>query len=84
MPKAPKPKLPSIAIEDKSDKLSLSLPAGLHIQLEQFSEFFVAETGQKPSSLNCVIVGVITGYMDSHRHFQKWRKTKGRGAASAA
>lgn len=84
MPKPPKAKLPPIAVEDKSEKLALALPSGLHTQLEQFSEFFVAETGQKPTSMNAVIVGVIAGYMDSHRGFQKWRKTKVRGAGSAA
>ncbi len=84
MPKPPKAKLPPIAVEDKSEKFALALPAGLHKQLEDFSEFFVAESGQKPSSLNAVIVGVITGYMDSHRGFQKWSKTKGRETGSAA
>jgi len=72
MPRAPKAKLPPIAVEDKSEKLALALPSGLHTQLEQFSEFFVAETGQKPTSMNAVIVGVISEYMDSHRDFQKW------------
>lgn len=84
MPKLPKTKLPPIAVEDKSEKFALALPAGLHKQLEQFSEFFVAESGQKPSSLNAVIVGVITGYIDSHRSFQKWSKVKGRGTGSTA
>ena len=84
MPKPPKANLPPIAVEDKSEKLALSLPSGLHNQLEQFSEFFVTETGQKPTSLNAVIVGVIAGYMDSHRGFQKWRKTQVHGTSSTA
>ena len=84
MPKPLKAKLPPIAVEDKSEKLVLSLPSGLHNQLEQFSEFFVTETGQKPTSLNAVIVGVIAGYMDSHRGFQKWRKTQVHGTSTTA
>lgn len=84
MPKPAKPKLPPIAVEDKAEKISLSLSAALHQELELFSEFFVAETGQKPSSLNAVIVGVITGYLEGHRGFQKWRKSQSRGSRSGA
>ena len=84
MPNPAKPKLPPIAVEDKAEKISLSLSAGLHKELEQFSDFFLAETGQKPSSLNAVIVGVITRYLDDNRGFQKWRKNQPRSARGSA
>ncbi len=76
MPRA-KPKLPSIAVEDHSEKISLSLPLNLRHDIDRFGEFFAAETGQKPISFNAVVVGVIAGYLDSHGGFKKWLKANG-------
>jgi hypothetical protein len=76
MPRA-KPKLPPIAVEDRSEKISLSLPLDLRHDIARFGEFFAAETGQKPTSFNAVVVGVIAGYLDSHDGFKKWLKANG-------
>jgi hypothetical protein len=83
----PKQKLPPIAVEDKSEKISVSLSDALLGEIRQFSEFFAQQSGQKPSSLNAVIVGVLAGYLQEHRDFQRWRKGSGveiNGAAGAA
>jgi hypothetical protein len=74
MPRARKPNLPPIAVEDRSEKLSISLPAGLRSELERFGEFFAAETGQKPLSFNALIIGVIAGYLEDHIGFRRWQR----------
>jgi hypothetical protein len=76
MPRA-KPRLPPIAVEDRSEKISLSLPLDLRHDIDRFGEFFAAESGQKPTSFNAVVVGVIAGYLENHRSFKKWLKTNG-------
>ncbi len=73
MPRA-KPRLPPIAVEDHSEKISLSLPLDLRHDIDRFGEFFAAESGQKPTSFNAVVVGVIAGYLENHRGFKKWLK----------
>ena len=76
MPRA-KLKLPPIAVEDHSEKISLSLPVDLRHDIDRFGEYFAQETGQKPTSFNAVVVGVIAGYLASHGGFKKWLKTNG-------
>jgi hypothetical protein len=75
MARAMKPKLPPIAVEDRSEKISLSIPVGLRNDIDRFGEFFAEESGQKPTSFNAVIVGVIAGYLESHSGFKKWLKS---------
>ena len=75
MARATKQKLPPIAVEDRSEKISLSIPLDLRNDIDRFGEFFAQESGQKPTSLNAVIVGVLAGYLDSHRDFRKWLKS---------
>jgi hypothetical protein len=77
MPRA-KLKLPPIAVEDRSEKISLSLPQDLRHDIDRFGEFFAQESGQKPTSFNAVVVGVIAGYLASHGGFKKWLKVNGR------
>jgi len=76
MPRA-KPKLPPIAVEDRSEKISLSLPMDLRHDIDRFGVYFAQESGQKPTSFNAVVVGVIAGYLENHRSFRKWLKTNG-------
>ena len=74
MARKPKQNLPPIAVEDHSEKLSISFPAELRSELERFGEFFVAETGQKPLSFNALVVGVIAGYLEDHIGFRRWQR----------
>lgn len=76
MPRA-KSRLPPIAVEDRSEKISLCFPLHLRHDIDRFGEFFAAQTGQKPISFNAVVVGVIAGYLDSHDGFKKWMKVNG-------
>jgi len=76
MPRA-KLKLPPIAVEDRSEKISLSLPLDLRHDIDRFGEFFAQESGQKPTSFNAVVVGVIAGYLAGHGGFKKWLKANG-------
>jgi hypothetical protein len=71
-------KLPPIAVEEKPEKLSLSLPTELKRAMEQFSAFFAETTGQVPTSFNAVIVGILTGYLQDHSGYQKWLKFRAR------
>jgi hypothetical protein len=82
MPRA-KSKLPPIAVEDHSEKISLSLPQDLRHDIDRFGVYFSQESGQKPTSFNAVVVGVIAGYLESHGGSKKWRKTNGNTTRSA-
>ena len=82
MPRA-KLKLPPIAVEDHSEKISLSLPLDLRHDIDRFGEFFAQESGQKPTSFNAVVVGVIAGYLASHGGFKKWLKVHGSATCGA-
>jgi hypothetical protein len=74
MKKVKTPKLPPIEVEEKPEKLSLSLPTELKRAMEQFSAFFAETTGQVPTSFNAVIVGILAGYLQDHGGYQKWLK----------
>jgi hypothetical protein len=39
--------------------------------------YFAQESGQKPTSFNAVVVGVIADYLGSHGRFKKWLKANG-------
>jgi hypothetical protein len=82
MKKARVTKLPPIAVEEKPEKLSLSLSIELKRSMEQFSAFFAESTGQTPTSFNAVVVGILTGYLTDHSAFQKWLKARGRNTGS--
>ena len=76
MPRA-KLKLPPIAVEDHSEKISLSLPQDLRHDIDRFGVYFAQQSGQKPTSFNAVVVGVIAGYLARHGGFKKWLKSTG-------
>ena len=68
--------LPPIAVNERPEKLALSVPTDLKVSMETFSEFFTSTTGATPTSLNAVIVGILTAYLDQHAGYQKWLKSK--------
>jgi hypothetical protein len=70
-------RLPPIAVEDRSEKISLSLPQELRQDIDRFGVYFAQQSGQKPTSFNAVVVGVIAGYIESHAGFRKWLKANG-------
>ena len=76
MPRS-KCKLPPIAVEDRSEKISLSLPQELRQDIDRFGVYFAQQSGQKSTSFNAVVVGVIAGYIESHAGFRKWLKANG-------
>ena len=82
MPRA-KLNLPPIAVEDHSEKISLSLPQDLRHDIDRFGVYFAQQSGQKPTSFNAVVVGVIAGYLGSHGGFKKWLKASGSTPRSA-
>jgi hypothetical protein len=81
MRKPAKPKLPPIAVDDRTEKLSITVPIGLKRDMEQFGAFFTDTTGHRPTSFNAVAVGIMVGYLNSHTSFQKWLKAQGRAFA---
>lgn len=78
------PELPPIAVEERPEKLSLSLPQELKASMEQFGQFFAQASGQTPTSFNAVVVGILTGYLESHGGYQKWLKGRARGITTAS
>jgi hypothetical protein len=70
--------LPPIAVEERPEKLSLTLTVALKRSVEEFSEYFEDTTGSVPSSFNAVLVGILTGYLEEHGGFQKWLKSRSR------
>ena len=81
MRKAVSAKLPPIAVDDRTEKLSITVPVGVKREMEQFAAFFTETTGQTPSSFNAVAVGILAGYLQGHGGFQRWRKAQGTAAA---
>ena len=74
--------LPPIAVEERPEKLALQLSQGLKRTLESFSEYFTSTTGTTPTSLNAVIVGILTGYIEQHAGYQRWLKASSRNDPS--
>ena len=75
MARSVRPTLPPIAVEDRSEKISLSMPVELRAELERFGTFFAQTTGQTPTSFNAIVIGVVAGYLENHRGFKKWSKS---------
>jgi hypothetical protein len=75
--------LPPIAVEERPEKLTLSLPSDLKQSMEQFGQFFADASGQTPTSFNAVVVGILTGYLEGHGGYQKWLKARSRGNGHA-
>lgn len=76
--------LPPIAVEERPEKLALTVSIALKRSLDQFSEYFEATTGSIPSSFNAVVVGILTGYLDGHGGYQKWLKSRSRAPRPAS
>ena len=72
--------LPPIAVDERPERLSLTVAPGLKRGLDEFKEFFSSESGATPTSDNAVIVGILTGYLDAHAGFQRWLKAREKGA----
>ena len=70
--------LPPIAVEERPEKITLTLSPGLKRSIEAFTEYFTDTTGATPTSDNAVIVGILTGYLEDHGAFQRWLKVKSR------
>jgi hypothetical protein len=68
--------LPPIAVEEKPEKLTLTYPVALKAALDEFSAYFEATTGSIPSSFNAVVVGILTGYLETHPGFRKWLRSR--------
>lgn len=75
--------LPPIAVEERPEKLTLSLPTDLKNSMEQFGHFFSDACGETPISFNAVVVGILTGYLKNHGAYQKWLKARSRISAHA-
>ena len=75
-------KLPPIAVEERPERLSLTLAPGLKRGLDDFKDFFSSTSGATPTSDNAVIVGILTAYLDAHSGFQRWLKSREKTAAS--
>jgi hypothetical protein len=75
--------LPPIAVEERPEKLTLSFPTDLKNSMEQFGQFFSDACGETPISFNAVVVGILTGYLENHRPYQKWLKARSRTSAHA-
>ena len=76
--------LPPIAVEERPEKISLILSPGLKRSIDAFAEFFTHTTGERPTSDNAVIVGILTGYIEDHGAFQRWLKGKARSGTPEA
>lgn len=74
MRKPAKPRLPPIAVDDRTEKISLTISCALKREMEQFGTFFTETTGQTPTSFNAVAIGILAGYLSGHTNFQKWIK----------
>jgi hypothetical protein len=67
---------PPIAVEERPEKFTLTYPIALKAALDEFSAYFEASTGSIPSSFNAVVVGILTGYLETHSGFQRWVKSR--------
>jgi hypothetical protein len=73
--------LPPIAVEERPERLSLAIPPELKLSMEQFGQFFADATGQTPTSFNAVVVGILTGYLESHKGYKQWLKARSKNRA---
>ena len=76
--------LPPIEVEERPEKLTLAVPPELKIAMEQFGQFFADTSGHTPTSFNAVIVGILTGYLETHKGYQRWLKNRNRSNDSLA
>jgi len=76
MKKTMSARLPPIAVEERPERLSLAIPPELKLSMEQFGEFFADASGQTPTSFNAVVVGILTGYLESHKDYKQWLKAR--------
>jgi hypothetical protein len=74
-------RLPPIAVEERPERLSLAIPPELKLSMEQFGQFFADTSGQTPTSFNAVVVGILTGYLESHKGYKQWLKARSRNRA---
>jgi hypothetical protein len=74
--------LPPIAVEERPEKLTLSLPVELKHSMERFGEFFADASGQTPTSFNAIVICILTGYLEDHGDYQKWLKVRSRATGS--
>jgi hypothetical protein len=84
MSTSPTIKLPRVAVDEKTEKITIVMTLPLRLKLRRFEEFFTEHAGQKPSSFTALIVGVVEDYLDGHRDFQKWNQHRDRRAESDA
>jgi hypothetical protein len=78
MSKPPKIQLPRVAVDEKTERITVIMSVPLRAKLRRFEEFFTEHAGQKPSSFTALIVGVVEDYLDGHRDFQKWNTLRDR------
>jgi len=74
MSKAKFTRLPPIAVEERPERLTLAISPELKLSMEQFGQFFADTSGQTPTSFNAVVVGILTGYLESHKGYKQWLK----------
>ena len=77
MRKLAKLRLPPIAVDDRTEKISLTISCALKREMEQFGTFFTETTGQTPTSFNAVAIGILAGYLRGNAGFQQWLKSQG-------
>ena len=78
------PSLPPIAVEQRTESLALLLPVDLKLRMAQFADYFAEAVGERPTSLNAVAVGILTGYLADHKAFQQWSKGRTRLSQATA
>jgi hypothetical protein len=81
MSKAKFARLPPIAVEERPEKVSLAISPELKLSMEQFGQFFADKSGQTPTSFNAVVVGILTGYIESHKGYKQWLKARSKNRA---
>jgi hypothetical protein len=76
--------LPPIAVEERPEKVTLTMPPALRRSIDAFTEYFTHTAGAAPTSDNAVIIGILTGYFEDHGGFQRWLKAQARAGSQAA
>jgi hypothetical protein len=83
MRKVTSARLPPIAVEERPEKLILAIPPELKTSMDRFGQFFADTSGQTPTSFNAIVVGILTGYLESHKGYRQWLKVRSRGTSPA-